>query len=58
MQMKKSPDTTYNETLAWSDEFTGSSLDPEKWNLETGSDGWGNNELQNYTSSGNVFVSS
>lgn len=56
--MKKSPDTTYNETLAWSDEFTGSSLDPEKWNLETGSDGWGNNELQNYTSSGNVFVSS
>jgi len=24
--------------------------------METGSDGWGNNELQNYTESGNVFV--
>lgn len=58
MQSKKSPDTAYNGTLAWSDEFTGSSLDPEKWNLETGSGGWGNNELQNYTDMGNVSVSS
>ncbi|MCU0362988.1 MAG: family 16 glycosylhydrolase [Bacteroidales bacterium] len=47
-------------TLAWSDEFNGSSLDLSVWNQETGrgSNGWGNNELEFYTNStNNTFVS-
>lgn len=43
-------------SLAWSDEFdgaAGSTPDPAKWVLETGTgpngDGWGNQELQTYT---------
>lgn len=37
----------------WSDEFdgaNGSSPDPKKWVLETGGNGWGNHELEYYTS--------
>ena len=40
-------------TLVWSDEFSGSngsSPDSSKWTLETGGNGWGNNELEYYTS--------
>jgi beta-glucanase (GH16 family) len=46
-------------TLVWSDEFSGNSLDLNVWNQEGGnSGGWGNNELEYYTSSqGNTFVS-
>ncbi|MDB6112333.1 MAG: glycoside hydrolase, family 16 [Pedosphaera sp.] len=43
-------------TLVWSDEFTqadGSSPDPTKWVSETGAGGWGNNELECYTSQTN-----
>jgi beta-glucanase (GH16 family) len=37
--------------LVWSDEFNYSGLpDPTKWNYDTGGDGWGNNELEFYTS--------
>lgn len=38
--------------LVWSDEFNGSSLNSANWTAEigTGSGGWGNNELQYYTS--------
>lgn len=38
--------------LAWSDEFDGNSLNTNNWSAEigTGSGGWGNNELQYYTS--------
>ena len=44
--------------LQWSDEFTGSSLDTTAWNYETGAGGWGNAELQYYTSrTSNVSVS-
>ena len=41
-------------TLVWSDEFNGTSLDPQTWFFETGDGsqygipGWGNNELQYY----------
>ena len=41
-------------TLVWSDEFEGDSLDPAKWNIETGTgaqyglQGWGNFERQFY----------
>jgi beta-glucanase (GH16 family) len=40
-------------TLTWSDEFNqhdGSPPDPTKWKIETGGDGWGNKELEYYTS--------
>jgi beta-glucanase (GH16 family) len=40
-------------TLVWADEFAqpdGSSPDSTKWVRETGAGGWGNNELQHYTS--------
>ncbi|MES2126636.1 MAG: glycoside hydrolase family 16 protein [Pseudomonadota bacterium] len=44
--------------LAWSDEFDGPSLDHSKWVEETGGNGFGNHELQYYTSrSDNVRVS-
>ncbi len=49
-----------NWTLVWSDEFNGSSLNTSNWTAEigTGSGGWGNNELQYYTSrSQNLSVS-
>ena len=40
-------------SLVWSDEFNqpdGSSPDPTKWTFDTGGGGWGNNELEYYTS--------
>lgn len=43
--------------VAWSDEFNGTSLNTASWSYETGAGGWGNNELQYYTSrSQNVSV--
>ena len=38
--------------LTWSDEFDGSSIDSNHWRFETGNgaQGWGNHELENYTS--------
>src|SRR5258706_2076032 len=41
-------------TLAWSDEFNGTSMDATAWTAETGDGcptlcGWGNNELEYYT---------
>ena len=47
--------------LLWADEFDGDTLDPAKWNIQTGDGtaegipGWGNNELQTYRP-GNVAV--
>jgi beta-glucanase (GH16 family) len=38
--------------LTWSDEFNGrdgSPIDPQKWTQATGGNGWGNNELEYYT---------
>jgi beta-glucanase (GH16 family) len=46
--------------IIWSDEFNGNSVDSTHWTFETGngSGGWGNNELEYYTSRPqNVFVS-
>ena len=37
-------------TLVWNDEFDGDALNQADWNFETGNNGWGNNELQNYMS--------
>jgi beta-glucanase (GH16 family) len=42
-------------SLAWSDEFdgaAGSPVDPATWQPEVGGHGWGNEELQYYTDSG------
>jgi len=51
------------EVLVWSDEFDGTSVNTDNWEFmigtgaEFGLNGWGNNELQYYTSrSDNVFV--
>ena len=40
-------------TLAWADEFNGTSVDPARWQFQNGTGcpslcGWGNNELQFY----------
>ena len=35
--------------LVWSDEFDGTALDESVWTIQTGGNGWGNNELQYYT---------
>ena len=40
--------------LTWSDEFNGpagSPPDPSKWSHDTGGNGWGNSELEDYTNS-------
>ena len=40
-------------SLVWSDEFegpSGSPVDSSKWSFELGGNGWGNNELETYTS--------
>lgn len=44
------PDSYTGYTLVWQDEFDGSELDLGVWKHETGtgSNGWGNNELQYY----------
>ena len=36
--------------LVWSDEFNGSTINAANWGFDLGGGGWGNNELQNYTS--------
>jgi beta-glucanase (GH16 family) len=45
--------------LLWSDEFNTGLLDITTWNYEVGATGWGNHELENYTSSiDNVHIDS
>jgi beta-glucanase (GH16 family) len=36
--------------LVWSDEFNGNTLDQTKWGFDIGGSGWGNHELESYTS--------
>lgn len=48
-------------SLVWSDEFDGASIDLTKWTFDTGhggsNPGWGNNELEYYTSrTNNAYV--
>jgi beta-glucanase (GH16 family) len=48
----------FEATPVWEDNFsTGSTADAAKWTFETGGSGWGNNELQFYTSGANSTVS-
>lgn len=45
-------------TLAWADEFDGNAVNMSNWTYEQGGNGWGNNELENYTDrKQNSFVS-
>jgi len=49
-----------NWNIVWNDEFNGSALNPKVWTFDTGTGtgGWGNNELEYYTSRAtNAFVS-
>jgi len=50
------PDYVEPQGLIWSDEFDGSSVDLTNWTFETGSGGWGNQELQYYTNGENATV--
>jgi hypothetical protein len=44
--------------LVWSDEFEKGYIDSSKWGFDIGGNGWGNNELQYYTSRWeNAYVS-
>ncbi|HET6227262.1 MAG TPA: family 16 glycosylhydrolase [Bacteroidia bacterium] len=38
-----------NWGLVWSDEFNATTINTNNWKFETGAGGWGNNELENYT---------
>jgi beta-glucanase (GH16 family) len=52
------PATQWN--IVWSDEFNGTTIDPNHWTFDigNGSGGWGNNELEYYTSRPqNAYVS-
>jgi beta-glucanase (GH16 family) len=47
------------QTLIWRDEFNQTKLDDEKWSREVGGSGFGNGELEYYTSGEqNVFIGS
>ena len=46
-----------NRNIVWSDEFNGRSINPSIWTYDTGNSGWGNNELEYYTSrTNNAYV--
>jgi beta-glucanase (GH16 family) len=47
-----------NWNIVWSDEFNGTFINPDVWTYDLGNNGgWGNNELEYYTSSSeNVYV--
>jgi beta-glucanase (GH16 family) len=46
-----SADSYAGKTLVWSDEFNGDAIDLNNWTYDLGAHGWGNQELQLYTSS-------
>jgi beta-glucanase (GH16 family) len=48
----------FGTTPVWEDNFDGSSVDAAKWTFETGGSGWGNNELQFYTTGSNSKLES
>jgi beta-glucanase (GH16 family) len=43
--------------IVWSDEFNGTNINPKVWTYDIGNSGWGNNELEYYTSrTNNAYV--
>ncbi len=50
-------DWAFESTPMWEDNFTNNGVpDPSKWSYDVGGSGWGNNELQYYTSGNNVGI--
>ncbi len=50
--LSSTDDPWYGGTLLWDDEFNGNSINPANWAYDLGNNGgWGNNELETYTSS-------
>jgi beta-glucanase (GH16 family) len=48
-----------NMNIVWSDEFNGSSINNSIWTYDTNGGGWGNNELEYYTTrTNNAYVAS
>ena len=47
----------FETTPIWQDDFNNATVDATKWSFETGGSGWGNNELQYYTSGVNSTIS-
>lgn len=46
-----------NMNIVWDDEFNGNNLNPNIWTFDIGNGGWGNNELEYYTSrTNNAYV--
>jgi beta-glucanase (GH16 family) len=46
-----------NMNITWGDEFNGNSVNTATWTYDTGAGGWGNNELEYYTSrTNNAYV--
>ena len=46
-----------NMNIVWTDEFDGAAIKTNIWTYDLGNNGWGNNELENYTSrTNNAFV--
>jgi beta-glucanase (GH16 family) len=60
MALRPQSGQAQNWTLIWSDEFDGpasSAPDSSKWNYDIGGGGWGNHELESYTSRlDNAFI--
>jgi beta-glucanase (GH16 family) len=52
--LEDDPEYPLNLPLTWSDEFDGTAVNQDYWSFDTGADGWGNEELQNYTDGENV----
>ena len=47
----------FETTPMWEDDFTVNGVpDPAKWSYDVGGSGWGNNELQYYTNTGNASI--
>jgi len=47
-----------NWNIVWDDEFNGTNIDTNTWTYDLGAGGWGNNELEYYTSrTNNAYVS-
>jgi beta-glucanase (GH16 family) len=60
LSLNQNSGTTTSNTawnIVWSDEFDGTTIASGNWSFETGNGGWGNNELEYYTSrSQNAYV--
>ena len=46
----------FEKKPVWQDDFSTGKVDQSKWTFETGGSGWGNNELQYYTSGTNSTI--